>query len=143
MNAVAESVQEHFDVVIIGSGFSGLLCAIHLQEAGVDNICIFEMTRSVGGVWSKGGVGAYPGAACDVPAYTYLPFLDRTGFIPSKKYVSQPEIASYAEMLTDHGGIRDKIRFSHKVVKLSYIGTGSRYGRLLLLIRKPTHPMGK
>ena len=143
MNAVAESLQEHFDVVVIGSGFSGLLCAIHLQEAGVDNICIFEMTRSVGGVWSKGGVGAYPGAACDVPAYTYLPFLDRTGFIPSKKYVSQPEIASYAEMLTDHGGIRDKIRFSHKVVKLSYIGTGEQVWEVTTIDPETNAPHGK
>ena len=110
--------NEHFDTVVIGTGFSGLLCAIHLLEAGVDSICVFEMTGSVGGVWSHGGVGAYPGAACDVPAYTYLPFLDRTGFIPSKKYVSQPEIAGYAEMLTDHGGIRDLIRFNRKVVEL-------------------------
>jgi cation diffusion facilitator CzcD-associated flavoprotein CzcO len=56
-----------------------------------------------------------------VQAYTYLPFLDRTGFIPSKKYVSQPEIAAYAEMLTDHIGVRDKIRFSHKVMELRYL----------------------
>ena len=39
-------------------------------------------------------------------------------FLPSKKYVSQPEIAGYAEMLTDHGGIRDLIRFNRKVVEL-------------------------
>jgi cation diffusion facilitator CzcD-associated flavoprotein CzcO len=116
----------HFDVVVIGSGFSGLLCTIHLKDAGIENVRVFEMTPSVGGVWSYGGVGAYPGAACDVPAYTYLPLLDRTGFIPSKKYVSQPEIAGYAEMLTDHGGIRDKIRFSRKVVKLSYRGESER-----------------
>jgi len=54
----------------------------------------------------------------------YLPFLDRTGFIPSKKYVSQPEISSYAEMLTDHVGIRDTIRFSRKVTEFKYIGDG-------------------
>lgn len=76
------SSQEHFEVVIVGSGFSGLLCAIELKDAGIENVRIFEMTPSVGGVWSKGGVGAYPGAACDVPAYTYLPLLDRSGFIP-------------------------------------------------------------
>ena len=67
--------NEHFDTVVIGTGFSGLLCAIHLKEAGVDSICVFEMTGSVGGVWSHGGFGANPGAACDVPAYTYLTFL--------------------------------------------------------------------
>ena len=120
-----KNTDSQFEVVIVGTGFSGLLCSSYLKEAGVTNIRIFEMTPSVGGVWSNGGVGAYPGAACDVPAYTYLPFLDRTGFIPSKKYVSQTEISSYAEMLTDFIGVRDAIRFSRKVVKLSYIGDTS------------------
>ncbi len=117
-------MSEHFDVVVIGSGFSGILSLIHLKEAGVTNLRLFEMTPSAGGVWSDGGVGAYPGAACDVPAYTYLPFLDRTGFIPSKKYVSQPEIAGYAELLTDHGGVREYMRFKRKVVSLEYVGAG-------------------
>jgi cyclohexanone monooxygenase len=86
----------HVEVAIVGSGFSGLLCTSYLKDAGIEDFCVFEMTPSVGGVWSNGGVGSYPGAACDVPAYTYLPFLDKTGFIPSKKYVSQIEIAGYA-----------------------------------------------
>ena len=116
--------QTRFEVVIVGAGFSGLLCATYLSEAGVTDVRIFEMTPSVGGVWSKEGVGSYPGAACDVPSYAYLPFLDRTGFIPSKKYVSQPEISAYAEMMTDHVGIRDKIRCSRKVTEFKYLGRG-------------------
>jgi cation diffusion facilitator CzcD-associated flavoprotein CzcO len=132
MNAVIEPAEDnvgqataHYDVVIVGAGFSGLLCASYLKEAGIEDLLVFEMTPSVGGVWSEGGVGAYPGAACDVPSYMYLPFLDRTGFIPTKKYVSQPEISSYAEILTDHIGIRDKIRFSRKVTELKHIGDGN------------------
>jgi len=125
-NDYSNAEQSHFDVVVIGSGFSGLLCTISLKDAGVTNVRIFEMTPSVGGVWSDGGVGAYPGAACDVPAYTYLPLLDRTGFIPSRKYVSQDEIAAYAELLVDQEGIEDKIRFSRKVTKVSFIGKGEK-----------------
>ena len=123
-NAVLSKNEEqpHFDVVIIGSGFSGILCTSYLKDAGISNVCVYEMNPSVGGVWSHGGVGGYPGAACDVPAYVYLPFLDRTGFIPSKKYVTQTEIAGYAEMLVDHIGIRENIRFSRKVVELAYLG---------------------
>lgn len=105
----------HFEIVIIGAGFSGLLAGHYFKEAGFDSIRLFEKSPSVGGVWAHGGVGGYPGAACDVPAYTYLPFLDRTGFIPSKKYVSQAEIADYAELLTDHCGLRDLIGFSRQV----------------------------
>ena len=109
-----------FDVVIVGAGFSGLLCAGYLREAGVANIQIFEMTSSVGGVWAKDGVGSYPGAACDVPSYAYLPLLDQTGFIPTKKYVTQPEISAYAESMTDYLGVRDCLRFSRKVIEAVY-----------------------
>lgn len=119
-----DTTPDHFQVVIIGTGFSGLLCTSYLKEAGINNLRIFEMTPSVGGVWSHGGVGAYPGAACDVPAYAYLPFLDRTGVIPSKKYVSQEEIADYAELLTDFIGMREHIAFSRKVVDVQYVGDG-------------------
>lgn len=114
----------HHKVVVVGAGFSGLLCTSYLKEAGIEDVCLFEKNASVGGVWSYGGVGAYPGASCDVPAYTYLPFLDRAGFIPSKKYVSQQEIASYAEMLTDYCGIRDQMHFNRKVVELRCINDG-------------------
>ena len=115
-------MEDRFDVVIIGCGFSGLLCSYYLRDAGINNVCVFEMNSSLGGVWSHGGVGSYPGAACDVPSYTYLPFLDRTGFIPSKKYVNQSEIADYAEMLADYCGVRESIRFSRKVTAITYVG---------------------
>ena len=107
-----------YDVAIIGSGFSGITCAHYLKEEGIDNFCILEKNNSLGGVWAHGGVGSYPGAACDVQSYTYLPFLDETGFIPSKRYVSQSEIADYAELLVDHFDIRQHIKFLQKVVAL-------------------------
>lgn len=113
------------EVAIIGAGFSGLLCAHYLKEAGIDSVRIVEKNPSVGGVWAHGGVGAYPGAACDVPAYTYLPFLDRTGFIPSKKYVSQQEIADYAELLTDHCGLRDLLACGRRVTEVNLRDDGA------------------
>jgi cation diffusion facilitator CzcD-associated flavoprotein CzcO len=77
--------DKHFDVVVVSTGFSRLLCGAYLKETGVSDVWIFEMTPAVGGVWSNVGVGAYASAAGDVTAYNYLPFLDRTGFIASKK----------------------------------------------------------
>jgi len=118
-------MEQKFDVAIIGCGFSGMLCANFLREAGIDNFCILEMGAGLGGVWSHGGVGGYPGAACDVPSYTYLPFLDQTGFIPSKKYVNQGEIADYANLLADHCQIRKHIHFSRKVLSVNYVDTAT------------------
>ena len=116
--------MNRYEVAIVGSGFSGLTSAHYLKENGIEDICIFEKNSSLGGVWSHGGVGSYPGAACDVQSYTYLPFLDDTGFIPSKRYVSQHEIADYAEMLADHFDIRKHIKFSYEVTKLEYLKNG-------------------
>ena len=39
--------------------------------------------------------------------------------------VSQPEISAYAELLTDHAGVRDSIVFERKVTRLRYIGRGA------------------
>ncbi|MEE4361428.1 MAG: NAD(P)/FAD-dependent oxidoreductase [Pseudomonadales bacterium] len=123
--AVQGPTATDVEIVIIGAGFSGLLAASYLKEAGFTSLRLFEKSPSVGGVWAHGGVGAYPGAACDVPAYTYLPFLDRTGFIPSKKYVSQREIADYAELLTDHCGLREFMGFSREVADVRLLDDGS------------------
>ena len=112
------------EVVIVGGGFSGLLCGYFLKEAGIEDFCILEMGSSLGGVWQNGGVGGYPGAACDVPSYAYLPFLDRIGFIPSKKYVTQNEIADYTDQLVEFCGLQSHIRFSTKVTGVEYQGQG-------------------
>ena len=122
----------HHSVVIIGAGFSGLLCAKELHDNGVDDFRIIEKTGSVGGVWSRGGVGEYPGAACDVPSYMYLPLLDETGFIPSKKYVTQPEICSYAETLTKHLNLGSALTFDTEVIELRYEGNGHKTWRIKL-----------
>ena len=107
-------MAEPFDVVIVGGGFSGLLCGHYLEKAGIENFCILEMGSSLGGVWQNGGVRGYPGAACDVPSYAYLPLLDEIGFIPAKKYVNQREISEYTDRLVAYCGLEAHIRFLHQ-----------------------------
>jgi cation diffusion facilitator CzcD-associated flavoprotein CzcO len=52
------------EVVIVGSGFSGLGMAIKLKEAGIDDFVLIEKADSVAGTWRE---NTYPGCACDVP----------------------------------------------------------------------------
>jgi len=117
--AKADDVME---VCVVGAGFSGLLCAVALRDQGVplESICILEAGPGCGGVWREGGVGDYPGAACDVEAYEYLPLLQRVGFVPSRKYVMQAEIGGYAALLADRLGIMPSIRFNTRVVDARY-----------------------
>ncbi|HCH81203.1 MAG TPA: monooxygenase, partial [Acidimicrobiaceae bacterium] len=41
----------------------------------------------------------YPGCQCDVESYTYLPLLEETGFMPTKRYSSATEIFEYCQLI--------------------------------------------
>jgi succinate dehydrogenase/fumarate reductase flavoprotein subunit len=54
-----------FKVIVIGSGFSGINCAIRIPQRlrNVD-LTVYEKNSDVGGTWWE---NRYPGCACDVP----------------------------------------------------------------------------
>ena len=64
------------DVVIVGGGFAGMLAAVRLIDEGVDDFVILERGGDFGGTWYW---NRYPGAACDVESYIYLPLLEEVG----------------------------------------------------------------
>ena len=39
---------------------------------------------------------------CDVESYTYLPLLEETGYMPTEKYASAPEIFEYCQLMGRH-----------------------------------------
>src|SRR5215813_10289461 len=84
-----EPIRDSVEVLFIGGGFSALLTSARLREKGVQSIRIVERGADVGGTWYW---NRYPGAACDVVAYDYLPLLDETGYVPSRHYAKAPEI---------------------------------------------------
>jgi cyclohexanone monooxygenase len=84
--------EEAVEVAIVGCGFAGLLTAARLQEQGIHDIRIFERGGDFGGTWYW---NRYPGAACDVESYIYLPLLEEIGTMPSAKYVFAPEILEH------------------------------------------------
>ncbi len=43
----------------------------------------------------------YPGIQCDNDAYCYLPLLEETGFMPSRKYADGYEIYDYFRLIAD------------------------------------------
>ena len=100
----ADSVNnrtDHFEVVIIGGGISGIGAAIHLQRLGIDNFVLLEKADSLGGTWRA---NTYPGCACDVPSglysYSFAANPDWT-----RLFAEQPEIREYIEdTAVRHGG---------------------------------------
>ena len=88
-----QALNDTVDVLIVGGGFGGLLAGARLREAGVKKLRIVEAGGDVGGCWYW---NRYPGAACDVESYIYLPLLEETGYIPKEKYSYAPEIKAHA-----------------------------------------------
>ena len=80
-----EPLNDAVDVVIIGGGFGGLLAGARLREAGVKDIRVIEKGGDFGGTWYW---NHYPGAACDVESYIYLPLLEEVGTMPGEKYAT-------------------------------------------------------
>ena len=89
-----EPIRDSVEVLFIGGGFSALLTSARLREKGVESIRIVERGADVGGTWYW---NRYPGAACDVVSYDYLPLLDETGYVPKHHYSRAPEIFAYCQ----------------------------------------------
>lgn len=84
------------DVAIIGAGFGGLLVGARLRELGVQNIRLIDKAADVGGTWYW---NRYPGIACDVESYVYMPLLEELGYIPTEKYAKGPEIFAHCKRI--------------------------------------------
>jgi NAD(P)-binding Rossmann-like domain len=91
-----EAVNDTVECLFIGGGFSALLTAARLREYGVESIRIVERGADVGGTWYW---NRYPGAACDVMSYDYLPLLDEMGYVPTRRYAKGPEIFAHCQAI--------------------------------------------
>ena len=83
-------------MLFIGGGFSALLTSARLREVGVESIRIVERGADVGGTWYW---NRYPGVACDVSSYDYLPLLDEMGYVPRGHYARGPEIFAHCQAI--------------------------------------------
>src|SRR5216684_4123654 len=91
-----EPISDTVECLFIGGGFSALLTSARLREFGVESIRIVERGVDVGGTWYW---NRYPGAACDVVAYDYLPLLDEMSYVPSRHYAKGPEIFAHCQAI--------------------------------------------
>ncbi len=94
-----EPVADDVDVAIVGAGFGGLLTGARLRELGVESLRLIDKAADVGGTWY---FNRYPGIACDVESYVYMPLLEETGYIPTEKYAKGPEIFAHCRRIAEH-----------------------------------------
>ena len=106
-----ESGVEHFDVLIVGAGLSGIGAAYHLQaECPNKSYLILEGREAIGGTWD---LFRYPGVRSDSDMYT-LGYRFRP-WGEAKAIADGPSILRYIRETAQEYGIDRKIRYGHKV----------------------------
>jgi monooxygenase len=103
--------MEHFDVIIVGAGLSGIGAACHLREQCPGRtFAILEGRDAIGGTWD---LFRYPGIRSDSDmhtlGYSFKPWRE------AKAIADGPAIRRYVRETAAEGGITPHIRFRHLV----------------------------
>lgn len=97
---------------------SGLLSAIKLKEAGLDNFAVYEKADRLGGTWRE---NTYPGIACDVPSHFYsYSFALKPDW--SHRFARGAEIEAYFEEIARRFGVDSLIQYGKEVVRCELVG---------------------
>lgn len=110
-------LHDDVNVAVIGGGFGGLLAAVRLKQAGIDGIRLIEKAGDFGGTWYW---NRYPGAACDIESYVYLPLLEETGYMPPKKFVEGADILEYSREIARQFDLYKDVLFQTQVTELRW-----------------------
>lgn len=110
-------LTDHVEVAVIGGGFGGLIAAARLRQAGFADLRIIEQGGDFGGTWYW---NRYPGAACDIESYIYLPLLEETGYMPVEKYSRAPEIFEHSRRIARHFDLYPAALFQTAVTALEW-----------------------
>jgi monooxygenase len=104
-------MSEHFDVLVVGAGISGISAGYHLQtECPNKSYAILEGRAAIGGTWD---LFQYPGVRSDSDMFTlgyyWQPWLE------AKAIADGPSILAYLKRTASQHGIDKRIRYNHRV----------------------------
>ena len=119
-----ESLDDECEILVVGAGFAGLLLWHKLQKAGFKDVRFCEKGGDVGGTWYW---NRYPGIACDVEAYSYLPLVEEMGYIPTMKFASGFEIMEYCQKVAEKFGFYDHCLFHTTVERTDWDAATGRW----------------
>lgn len=118
-----DPIEADVEVLVIGAGMGGLMVGAKLRELGCQ-VRLLDDASDVGGTWYW---NKYPGAQCDIDSYIYLPFLEKTGYIPSQKYVTADEIRGYLRQVAIHYDLYDGAIFQTRAEQLRWLEDEQRW----------------
>ena len=119
-----EALDDECEILVVGAGFAGLLLWHKLSQAGFHDVRFCEKGGDVGGTWYW---NRYPGIACDVESYSYLPLLEEMGYFPTMKFASGFEIMEYCQSMAEKFGFYDHCLFHTTVEKTTWDEDSGRW----------------
>jgi monooxygenase len=114
---------EHFDVLIVGAGLSGVGAGYHLQaNCPGKTYAILEARDCIGGTWD---LFRYPGIRSDSDmftlGYSFRPWRE------AKAIADGPSILSYVRQTAAENGIEERVRFHHRVTRAEWSSQENRW----------------
>jgi monooxygenase len=115
--------MEHFDVVIVGAGLSGIGAACHLRDRCPDKrFTILESREAMGGTWD---LFRYPGIRSDSDMHTlgyrFKPWREK------KAIADGPSILEYIQEAAAEYDLQKTIRYGHSVRSASWSSDEARW----------------
>jgi cyclohexanone monooxygenase len=117
-------LTDEVEVLVVGGGFGGLLAGARLRQAGISDIRIIEKGGDFGGTWYW---NRYPGAACDIESYVYLPLLEEIGYVPKEKYSRAPEILAHSRAIGERFDLYEGALFQTEVTAMRWDDAAARW----------------
>jgi len=107
---------EHFDVIVVGAGLSGVGAGCHLTRNCPDkSFVLLEARGAMGGTWD---LFRYPGIRSDSDmftlGYSFRPWAE------AKAIADGPAIREYINETAREYGVDQKIRYGHKVTRAEW-----------------------
>jgi cation diffusion facilitator CzcD-associated flavoprotein CzcO len=113
---------EHFDVLVVGAGISGVGGAYHLtKQCPGTSFVVLESQESFGGTWIT---HRYPGIRSDSDLYTFgYRFKPWTG----KPIATADEILDYMGEVIEENDLARHIRYRHRIASATWSSADNRW----------------
>lgn len=110
-----QSMDANFRVLIIGSGMSGIVAAIRLQQEGIPFV-ILEKNSDIGGTWFE---NTYPGCQVDSANHLYNYIFEQNTQWPNH-FSGRRELFKYFNGIVEKYGLRKHVRLNCPVKRSDY-----------------------
>ena len=123
----ASKTDEHYDVIVIGAGVSGMYALHHFREMGL-SVRVYDGASDIGGTW---WYNRYPGARVDGPGSPFYCYTFTDEFMQEWDWAEtqseQSDVLAYLEYVADKLDLRRDIQFETWVEGARYDEAAQRW----------------